>query len=489
MENHQQKLLRRSENKKMKHLTKLVLVIIILANFGYSQTVESEIDALFSRYNSQTPGVSVAVVKDGKIIFKKGYGMANLEYDIPITTKTGFNIASVSKQFTAFAVYLLEKQGKISLEDDVRKYIPEVPNFGKPIKIRHLIAHTSGLRDQWALLNLAGWRMDDVITTEHILNIIGKQKELNFEPGSQYSYCNSGFTLAAEIVARVSGKTFAEFTKENIFNPLGMNDSQFYDNAEKIIKNQTYSYEIVSGVYQKRNLNNFTAGPSNLITTVEDLSKWTLNFEKPVVGDAAMIEKFNQPSLLNNGKRAVAYVDGDDIGYHAKGQNVRIYRGANVLSHGGHTAGFRITFWRFPDQRFALILLSNDEHFELLNKAEAIADYYLKDVLKEKKVVEATEITKPTEKFTNNLKDFEGEFYSEELTTSYFLKAEDGKLIMSHTRLSDVKLTEIGKDKFSGSGDTIFSFEMEFLRNKKGEFIGLEISNFGAKNVKFTKVK
>lgn len=474
----------------MKQLIKLLLICILLNLCVYAQNfeeAEQQIDALFSKYNSQTPGVAVAIVKDGKIIFKKGYGTANLEYDIPITSKTLFNIGSVSKQFTAFSLYLLEKQGKISLEDDVRKYVPEVPDFGKTIKIKHLIGHTSGLRDQWALLTLAGWLMDDIITTEHILKLISKQKELNFEPGSQYGYCNSGYGLATVIVARVSGKPFAEFVKENIFKPLGMNDSHIYDDAEKIVKNRADSYEIDDGVYEKRILNQFNAGPSNLITTVEDLGKWTLNFEKPVVGDAEMIEKFNQPTLLNDGKRAVYYADGDDIGYHAKGQVVRVYRGANVLSHGGHTAGFWSTFWRFPDQRFALILLSNDQHFEPLRKGEAVADIYLKDVLKPKKVVVSVPAEKKdSAKFENNLKDFEGEYYSEELSTIYFAKVKNGKLVLSHHRLSDSILTEAGKDKFSGA--ISFRVEIEFTRNNN-LVTGFKVSNWGAKNVNFIKSK
>ena len=239
----------------------LLLVLLVFAdNTFYGQTndttVDNQIDKLFSGYNRATPGVAVAVVKDGKIIFKKGYGTANLEYDLPITTKTVFQIASVSKQFTAFSIYLLEKQGKISLEDDVRKYLPEVPDVGKTIKIKHLLAHTSGIKDQTALLTLAGWRMDDVTTTQHILRLISRQKELNFEPGSQYLYSNSGYTLLAETVKRVSGGSFAEFTKKSIFEPLGMTDTQFYDDFERIVKNRADSYELENGTYKKKSLRN-----------------------------------------------------------------------------------------------------------------------------------------------------------------------------------------------------------------------------------------
>ena len=170
--------------------------------------------------------------------------MANLEYDIPITPSTIFHMASVSKQFTAFAIASLAQQGKISLSDDIRKHLPEVPDFGKTITINHLIHHTSGLRDQWNLLMIAGWRLDDVITKDHILKMVSRQKELNFDPGAEYMYSNTGYTLMAEIVARVSKKTFAEWTKENIFVPLEMSNTLFYDDHEKIVRNRAYSYDI-----------------------------------------------------------------------------------------------------------------------------------------------------------------------------------------------------------------------------------------------------
>lgn len=474
----------------MKNIAAALFTFLILVGGIHSQSSEEasrQIDALFARYNSQTPGVAVAVVKDGKVIFKKGYGLANLEYDIPITSKTVFHVASVSKQFTAFSLYLLEKQGKISLEDDVRKYVPEVPDFGKPIKIKHLIAHTSGLRDQWSLLTLAGWRMDDVITTEHVMKLIGKQKELNFEPGSQFSYSNSGFTLAAEIVTRVSGESFAEYTKENIFKPLGMNDSQFYNDAEQVVKNRAYSYRLDNGVYEKRNLNYFTAGPTGLMTTLEDLSKWTLNFENPVVGDSEMIAKFNQPSLLNDGQPVLFAVIEGENSYHAKGQFTRNYRGVDLLNHTGHDAAFWVYLLRFPGKRFSVILLSNDEDVGIFKSGLTIAGYYLKNDLKEKKeIANAAVETKAPAKFENNLKDFEGEFYSEELTTTYFAKVKDGKLVLSHSRLRDSVLTETGKDKFSGS--ISFSVEVEFLRDSKNSVTGFKISNFGAKNVRFVKL-
>ena len=469
---------------------------LTLSNSALTQTndeASGKIDSLFSSYSSQTPGAAVAVVKDGKIIFKKGYGMADLDHDIPITPATVFNIASVSKQFTAFSIYLLENEGKLSFEDDVRKYIPEIPKYSTTIKIRHLLAHTSGLRDQIAMLTLAGWRLDDVITTEQILKILARQKNTNFTPGTAFSYSNTGYTLLAEIVHRITGKTFAEYTSEKIFQPLGMTSTQFYDNHEIVVKNGARSYERVNNVYHYKPINISSPGPSNLLTTVEDLSKWVMNFENRIVGNSQLIKAFNEPSYLDNGKKAVLRViDGDTI-FHAKGQNVSDYNGVTMISHGGHTAAFRTYMGRFPDQHFAIIALSNDEHNERLRARWDIADFYIKDQFREKKKPAATTpqntSIKAEASYTSNLNDFEGEYYNDELRTSYIIQVRENKLIMTHIRLADLALNRTGETRFSGSGDHTFSFEMEFLRYNTGPVTGFDISNFGVKNLKFVKVR
>jgi CubicO group peptidase (beta-lactamase class C family) len=462
-------------------------------SFGQTKdgAIDKRIDALFSGYNANTPGVAIAVVKDGKTIFKKGYGTANLEYGVQITPKTVFQIASVSKQFTAFAVYLLEKQDRLSFEDDVRKYVPEVPDFGKTVKIRHLLAHSSGIRDQWSLLTLAGWRMDDIITNEQILKLISRQKELNFDPGSRFAYSNSGYTLLAEIVARVSGKSFAEYTKENIFAPLGMADTQFYDDFKRVVKNRAQSYETESGIYKKKNLNHSSFGATGLLTTAEDLAKWASNFEKPIVGDAELIAAFNQPSLLNDGQRAILNVIDGENSYHAKGQFTRNYRGLTLYNHTGHDAGFRAYLVRFPEKNLSIVALSNDEHINIFQTGLTIAGYYLKNDLKARASVEtpapANEKKGAPAEINNDLRDFEGEFYSDELSAAFSIRASNEKLIISQTRLSDVELIANGRDKFSGRLE--FPVEVEFLRSGNGSVTGFKISNFGAKNVKFEKVK
>ena len=336
----------------------------------YERTIEEQIDSIFYRWdNNHTPGAAVAVVKDGAVVFQKGYGMANLEYGIPITESTVFHIASVSKQFTVFSVLLLEKQGKLSLDDDIRKYIPEVPDFGKTITLRHLASHTSGLRDQWSLLMLAGWRIDDVITQEHLMKIITNQNELNYDPGFDFSYSNSGFTLLAEVVSRVSGQSFSKFTEQNIFIPLGMSNSLFYDNHEKIVKNRAYSYYLDFNGYKKSVLNYANVGATSLFTTVEDLSLWAMNFSAFNIGDEEIFDTMNKPAVLNNGETF----------NFALGQFVGKYRGLNEIYHGGGDAGYRTFLTRFPDHNLSIIVLSNKAEFYPQKIAYKIADIFLKD--------------------------------------------------------------------------------------------------------------
>lgn len=333
------------------------------------KTPEEQIDQLFTLWNNpQSPGAAVAVAKDGKIIFEKGYGSAELEYNIPITPSTVFHVASVSKQFTAFAILLLEKEGKLSINDDIRKYVSEVPDFGMVITLNHLLHHTSGLRDQWELLAMAGWRLDDNISTGQILRLVSRQKELNFKPGDQMLYCNTGFTLLAEVVARVSGMSFADYTRTRIFEPLKMTHTFFYDDCEKLVKNRAYSFYTDSTGYKKSNLNYSTAGATSLFTTAPDLCLWSMNFEKPVVGKEIM-DKMAERGVLNNG---------DTIEY-AMGQGTGVYKGMKIFAHGGADAGYRTQLFRVPEERFSVNVLSNFANFNPGTMAVKIVDIYLKD--------------------------------------------------------------------------------------------------------------
>ncbi len=412
-----------------------------------------QVDEIFAPWDSNdTPGAAVAIIKEGSIIYKKGYGLANLEYDIPIRPSSVFHIASISKQFTVFSILLLEKQGKLSLDDDIRKYIPEVPDFGKTITLRHLASHTSGLRDQWNLLSMAGWRMDDVITKEHILKLVSKQKELNFDPGEEYAYCNTGFTLLAEVVSRISDMSFAEFTNANIFEPLKMNNTLFYDDHEKIVENRAYSYYADSTGYKKSVLNYANVGATSLFTTVEDLSLWSMNFSSMKIGDTTMINKMNTPAILNNGETFGG----------ALGQFVGKYKGLNEIQHGGADAGYRSYLTRFPDENFSVIVFSNSAEFSSGTMAHKVVDIYLKDNIEpEVKEVKDEKSTETISVDSNLLNTYIGDF---ELRPGFIIKITEsnGKLSALATGQSVVTLTPLSTTEFEVVG---VEAKIEFIPN------------------------
>lgn len=369
------------------------------------EVLAQEVDKLFSAWDKpDSPGASLAVIQKGEVIYKKGYGSANLEYNVPITPSTVFHVASVSKQFTAFAVAMLANQGKLRLDDDIRRHLPEVPDLGKTVTIQHLIHHISGLRDQWELLAIAGWRLDDVITKEHILKMVKNQKELNFNPGEQYLYCNTGFTLLAEIVARTTGKSFREWTKENIFEPLGMSNTQFYDDHERIVKNRAYSYVPQrNNGFKKRRLNYANVGATSLFTTAEDMAKWVNNFDDGRVGGKDVIEQMHEQGVLNNGKK-ISYAFGLVMGEH---------KGLKTVSHSGGDAGYRSHVVRFPEQKFAVVVLSNLGSFDTSRIAREVADIYLANVMKKEEKKTKKVEKKKFEPDTSWYEKFAGKYYFE----------------------------------------------------------------------------
>lgn len=318
------------------------------------------------------PGLALAIIRNGKLEFKGGWGCACLDYQIPVRADTIFHVASVSKQFTAYAAALLEQQGKLSLDDGIGKYLTNAPETGKTITIRHLLNHTSGLRDQWELLMMAGWRLDDVITQEDILNILSRQRELNFAPGEEHLYCNSGYTLVSEIVSRVSGQSFCDFTREQIFEPLCMTRTHFHLDHQEVVPNMAYSYEPGgNGHFQKSVLSYANVGATSLFTTVEDLARWLANFEHPLPGTAPAVARLQEKGRLNNGK---------EIGY-AAGLSIGDYRKARTVSHGGADAGYRSFVVWFPDQHLGVALLSNLGSMDVAGLSFAAADIFLRDQL------------------------------------------------------------------------------------------------------------
>jgi CubicO group peptidase (beta-lactamase class C family) len=333
----------------------------------------AKVDQLFAAWDKPTsPGCALSVMKDGHIVYERGYGMADLDHDLKITPSSAFHVASMSKQFTAASILMLAQQGKISLDDPVRKYVPELPDFGVPITLRHLLHHTSGLRDQWELLTIAGWRYSlDLITDADILNVMSRQKDLNFQPGSKFLYSNTGFTLLAQVVKNVSGQSFRAFTSDRIFKPLGMSHSHFRDNHAEIVHDMAYGYAQRDGNFESSIPNFDTVGATSLLTTVEDLLAWDENFYTARVGGPALIAQMQERGHLN---------DGTEIEY-ANGLLIEKYRGLNIVDHGGADAGYRADLIRFPDQHFSVALLCNLASIDPGTLARRVADIYLAPLL------------------------------------------------------------------------------------------------------------
>ena len=442
-----------------------VITIQAQTNKGAINTTEKANTNYENWNNTNSGGAAIAVVKNGKVVFDNAYGMANLEYGIPNTVNTIFHSASLSKQFTAYAILILEQEGKLSLDDDIRKYIPEVPDFGKTITLRHLASHTSGLRDQWRLLYLAGWRPEDVVFTKDVLELVSKQKDLNFDPGSKLMYSNTGFTLLAEVVARVSGQSFAEFTQARIFTPLHMTNSQFYDDHQKIVKNRAYSYNQEGDVIKKNKLNFSIVGPTNLFTTVIDLSKWAMHLNTLDKRNKELSKRMNQQAYLNNGEITEA----------AMGQWTGVtYKGLEWFDHTGSDASFRAYFSRFPESNSAVVILANTTPFNASGMALQTADVFLNDLYKTtpKKTTEAKQKTKKEYQFIqlskNQLSKFCGKYWEPEELYTREIRIINDTLTYYRSETSQTKLLPVSNNEFKMLGDSE-DVSVFFEKNEQGE--------------------
>jgi len=336
--------------------------------------VESQVDRVFAKWSETMPGCAVGVATNGKPSLAKGYGMADLEHDVRITPDTIFEAGSVSKQFTAAAVLLLAREGKLSLDDPVKKYIPELPEYPASgvVTIRHMLNHTSGLRDWGSVAAISGWpRTSRVHTHAHVLEIVNHQHALNFPPGTRWSYSNTGFNLAAIIVQRVSGMPFPRFTKERIFQPVGMTQTSWRDDYTRVVKGRAVAYRTGPEGFQADMPFENVYGNGGLLTTVGDLLKWNENFTEHKVGDAAFAAEQQTSGTFN---------DGRPHGY-GLGLFLGTYKGLNEVDHSGSTAGYSAFLTRFPDQRLSVAVLCNVAT-NATQLAHAVADVYLGDRVK-----------------------------------------------------------------------------------------------------------
>ncbi len=452
----------------------LPLFLLLLFYFPACRSFEKKgdsIDRIFAKYSTKNgPGCAVAVIQNGRVIFKKGYGMASLEYGIPVTTASVFDIASVSKQFTGLAISTLIQQGKISPDDDIRKYLPDVPQYGKTITIRHLLHHISGIRDWPQTLNVAGWRFDEVFSFTDIMRMVKYQKDLDFEPGAKYSYSNTGYNLLAAIVEKTTGKTFREWTDENIFRPLQMGSSHFQDDYTRIINNPAYSYEREGDGFRKIPGELTAFGSSSLFTSVDDLCKWVIHFQQCIDSGDPVYKRMLGQGILNSG----------DTVHYGYGLATGEDRGLKTISHTGGWQGYRTIILNYPDEKFSVIILSNAADFDSDDHAYKTAAIFLKDRFKNAKGKTGGMENLPTIKpDTALLKKYAGTWLLGPGWT-VTLTVENGQMMTQGN----------GEDKFPMDAKTDSSFwidayhaSMTFVKDKEGNSELLKYKNNQAKKI------
>src|SRR5580692_4937875 len=335
-----------------------------------SSELQRKVDQVFSAYDKpDSPGCALGVVRDGEFVYKKGYGEGSLELSVPLTPQSAFYMGSVSKQFTAASVVLAAEQGYLSLDDDVRKYVPEIPSYGKPITLRQMLHHTSGFRDILGLLLLAGRNFEDIHHTPELLDLLSRQKTLNYIPGDEYLYSNTNFFLFSVIIKRATGKPLSQFADENIFRPLGMTHTRFYEDHSVVVPGRIPAYEPrPGGGFRIDWSTNFDKiGDGGLMSSVDDLLLWDRNFYADKLGKGTLLREIQTPGVLNSGKQIE----------YALGLFISSYRGLPIVEHGGALFGYRTELLRFPQQKFSVITLCNLGTSNPGQLSYQVADLYL----------------------------------------------------------------------------------------------------------------
>lgn len=380
-------------------------------------------DAIFSEWDKpESPGCALAVIQHGEIRYMRGYGSANLDYRIPITSKTVFDIGSVSKQFTAMCIAMLYRRGKLNLDDRIQAYLPEIPEYENPVTIRHMLHHTSGLRDYLELMYYAGMPFENDYQEAEVINLIASQKALNFEPGSQYLYSNSGYFLLSEIVERVSGQNMREFAEENIFKPLGMAHTHFHNDFKMIVENRSTGYtrrkdgsfEIDYGIFD-------VIGDGAIYTTVEDLYLWDQNAYHNILGGGGqeLIELTRTPGKFNDGRPQD----------YALGLRIDTYRGHKTVGHGGSWYGFRAAMLQLPEIEFSVICLSNLAQMNPSSLIHKVIDLWLLEDLTEPAAVQT--VKPAVTLLEEQLAQYTGFYYNPASQSLIKADVHDGRLAVT----------------------------------------------------------
>lgn len=461
-------------------LTGFIVAMPAAAAAQQSPDLEPAVDPVFERWASESsPGCAVGVTEDGHAVLSRAYGMADLEHDIRNTPTTIFEAGSVSKQFTAAAVLLLVEDGALSLDDDVRKYVPELPDYGHTITLRHLLTHTSGLRDWGSVAEIAGWgRSVRTHTHDHVVDILSRQRALNFTPGAEYSYSNSGYNLLAVIVDRTSGVSFAEFSRTRIFEPLGMMRTQWRDDYTRIVKGRSSAYGRDDNEWViDRPIEN-VHGNGGLLTTVADLLTWNQALTTGAIGGPRLSEMMVERGVLNSG-RVIEY---------ASGLVVSSFRGVPEISHTGSTSGYRAFLARYPDQRLGVAVLCNAGNVNPGAVGRSVAQLLLGDRARPVVATEPSEPPPPPPArpvlTAAQLDELTGEYYSPDTASGVEVTIDDGRIVMYRRPATRLNLTPLTDDVFDAGP----LGRVRFIRDDRGAVTQLSVQQSRVYDLRFDRV-
>ncbi len=465
-----------------------VVVVAQVSAPAQPTTREAAVDKVFAAWNKATPGCAVGVAENGASVLQRAYGMAELEHAVVNRPETIFEAGSVSKQFTAAAMILLARDGKVSLDDDVRKYVPELPAYEAPVTIRQMLSHTSGLRDWGNLAGIAGMpRGARTYSHGHVVDILSRQRALNFAPGTRWSYSNSGYNLSAVIIARASGMSFAEFSRTRLFQPLGLTHTSWRDDYTRIVPGRAVAYS-PQGLARFRQDMPFenVHGNGGLLTTVGDLLKWQRALsDGPLSGARVAIEQQTMAKLP----------DGRDLHY-GLGVFTGVYKGVPEVYHSGATAGYRAFLTHYPSANLTVAVLCNAGNANATQFARSVSDVYLGDranasaprpaVLREAQgplVGIAPDATyKPT---ADDLAAFAGTYDSEEVELRLTVSVENGSLVIRRRPDSLISLRPHSRDRFeagAGLGQVTF-------RRENGRVTGFSVTQDRVWDLRFAKTQ
>lgn len=474
-------------------IRRVLLVLSLTAATGGAQRPPGDsasrwVDSIFAPIASaQGPGCAVGVSQNDSVTFAKGYGMADLEHDRPITPQTRFYLASVSKQFTAMSIVLLAQDHRLSLDDSVRAWVPEVPSFSAPITLRQLLHHTSGLRDYFTLLAVSGWPADGQLTEAQLLALVARQKNLNFPPGDEFLYSNTGYALLAIVVKRASGQSLRDFADARIFKPLGMTHTVFRDDHTSLVPQRALGYQLSPAGYRLSQPQFDVVGDGGAYSTVEDLAKWEANFTTGRVGGKAGIAEMERAGQLN---------DGQPIQY-ALGLSIGELHGFKTFSHGGSYGGYRSELIRIPEKRLSVITLCNTASASP-TLAEQVSRVFL-GVAAEKTSLIATDLpmtswmafgaaaqpsdTSGARQRNDRLALLAGKYYSDELDLPVTVSAREGVLVLTRPRADELRFVPLAEDLFTNSDKLL----LRVVHDSNGIVTGFTLTVNRVRDLEFTR--